>query len=509
MKILGIELGSTRIKAVLIDENANVIASGVSEWENELVDGFWSYPLTAVKNGMQEAYANLIKNYGQPLTTVDRIGISAMMHGHLAFDKYDNLLVPFRTWRNTNASKASEILSPLLSFNVPMRWSVAQYFQAVLNNEEHVKKIAHLNTLSGYVHYLLTGKRVLGMNDASGIFPLAGLDYDQERLEKFDTLLASYDIMGNFKDLLPSVLPAGAEAGTLTEEGAKWLDPTGNLQPGIVFCPPEGDMGTGIVATGCVAPLSGNISSGTSANLTIVLEKPLRDYYKELDVIATPDGYPAIIIHTNNCTNEINAWVNVFDEALSLFGVKVDKTELFTKLFNHALTSDEKVGGMSGYNFLAGEGLAGTDLGAPLLVRGQEGKLTLANLMQTQIYSAIATLALGVDILDKEGIKIKNVLAHGGYYKTPIVGQSATSAILKTPVTVMNTSSEGGAWGMALLALYSTQNSTTLSGFLDKIFASAQKSTLIASEEEQKKCDEFIKNYKKYLSIAQTASKLQ
>lgn len=509
MKILGIELGSTRIKAVLIDENANVIANGVSEWENELVDGFWSYPMSAVKSGMQEAYANLVKNYGQTITTVDRIGISAMMHGHLAFDKDDNLLVPFRTWRNTNASQASEILSPLLSFHVPMRWSVAQYFQAVLNGEEHVKKIANINTLSGYVHYILTGKRVLGMNDASGIFPLYGDNYDEKMLEKFDTLLSSYDIKGNFKDLLPTVLPAGANAGTLTQEGAKWLDPTGNLQPGIEFCPPEGDMGTGIVATGSVAPLCGNISSGTSANLTIILEKPLSSYYKELDVIATPDGYPAVIIHTNNCTNEINEWIGVFNEALSLFGVKVDKNELFTKLFNHALTSDKNVGEMVGYNFLAGEGLANTDKGAPVLVRGQEGKLTLANLMQAQIYSAIATLALGVDILDKEGIKIKSILAHGGYYKTPIVGQSATSAVLKTPVTVMNTSSEGGAWGMALLALYSTQNSITLSAFLDKIFANVEKTTLVASDEEQKKCDEFISNYKKFLPVAQKASKVQ
>ncbi len=509
MKVLGIELGSTRIKAVLIDENAKILASGVSEWENELTDGFWSYSMQAVKEGLQSAYANLVKNYGLPITSLGRIGISAMMHGHLAFDKNDNLLVPFRTWRNTNASKASEILSPLLSFNVPMRWSVAQYFQAVLNNEEHVKHIAHLNTLSGYVHYLLTGKRVLGMNDASGIFPLLGASYDEERLKKFDTLLNSYDITGNFKDLLPTVLPAGAVAGTLTKEGAKLLDPTGNLQPGIEFCPPEGDMGTGIVATGSVAPLSGNISSGTSANLTIILEKPLSNYYKELDVISTPDGFPAIIIHTNNCTNEINEWINIFDEALSLFGVKADKSELFTKLFNHALLSDDNVGEMVGYNFLAGEGLAGTDKGAPLLVRGQEGNLTLANLMQTQIYSAIATLSLGIDILDKEGIKIKNILAHGGYYKTPIIGQSATSAILKSPVTVMNTSSEGGAWGMALLALYSTQNSITLSNFLDKIFEHTEKTTLVANDEEQKKCDKFISNYKKYLSVAQTASKAQ
>ncbi len=509
MKILGIELGSTRIKAILIDENAKILATGVSEWENELNDGFWSYPMNAVKDGVQNAYANLVKNYGQAITTVDRIGISAMMHGHLAFDKDDNLLVPFRTWRNTNASKASEILSPLLAFNIPMRWSVAQYFQAVLNNEAHVKKIAHLNTLSGYVHYLLTGEKVLGMNDASGIFPLLGDDYDEERLKKFDTLLRSYDIIGNFKDLLPSVLPAGASAGKLTKEGAIWLDPTGTLQPGIEFCPPEGDMGTGIVATGSVAPLNGNISSGTSANLTIVLEKPLVNYYKELDVIATPDGYPAIIIHTNNCTNEINEWINLFDETLQLFGLKVSKGELFEKLFTYALNSDKNVGGMVGYNFLAGEGLAGTDKGSPLLVRGQDGKLNLANLMQTQIYSAIATLALGVDILNKEGIKIKSVLAHGGYYKTPIIGQTATSAILKTPVTVINTSSEGGAWGMALLALYSTQNSITLSSFLNKIFSSTQKSTLVASKEEQEKCDEFISNYKKYLPVVQTASKLQ
>ena len=509
MKILGIELGSTRIKAVLIDENAKILATGVSEWENELVDGLWSYPMQKAKSGMQEAYADLVKNYGKAITTLDRIGISAMMHGHLAFDENDNLLVPFRTWRNTNSAKAGEILSELLDFHVPTRWSVSQYFQTVLNKEEHVKKIAHLNTLSGYVHYLLTGKRVLGMNDASGIFPLLRNDYDEERLKKFDTLLSSYDIKGKCKDLLPSVLPAGANAGALTEEGALLLDPTGNLQPGIPFCPPEGDMGTGMIATGSVEPLCGNISSGTSANLTVILEKPLSRAYEELDVIATPDGYPAVIIHTNNCTNEINEWINVFDEALKLFGLNVSKGELFEKLFNYALKSDIDVGGMTGYNFLAGEGLAGTNKGAPLLVRGQDGNLNLANLMQTQIYSAIATLSLGIDILDKEGIKLKKVLAHGGFYKTPLIGQSATSAVLKTPVTVMNTASEGGAWGIAVLALYSTQNSITLSAFLDKIFESAEKTVLEASTEEKDKYAEFLRNYIRYLPVAKTASSLQ
>lgn len=509
MKILGIELGSTRIKAVLIDENAKIIATGVSEWENELVDGLWSYSMQSVTEGLQASFADLVKNYGQPITSVDRIGISAMMHGHLAFDKNDNLLVPFRTWRNTNSAKAGEILSELLSFHIPTRWSVSQYFQAVLNNEKHVKDIAHLNTLSGYVHYLLTGKRVLGMNDASGIFPLLGDDYDAQMLEKFDTLLASYDIKGKFKDLLPTVLPAGANAGALTKEGALLLDPTANLLPGAIFCPPEGDMGTGMIATGSVEPLCGNISSGTSANLTVILEKPLSRAYEELDVIATPDGYPAVIIHTNNCTNEINEWINLFDEALKLFGVSVSKGELFSALFTHALKSDKNVGGMAGYNFLAGEGLAGTDKGAPLLVRGQDGSLNLANLMQTQIYSAIATLSLGIDILDKEGIKLKKVLAHGGFYKTPIIGQSATSAVLKTPVTVMNTASEGGAWGIAVLALYSMQNSITLSDFLDKIFESTEKTVLEASKEEKDKYAEFLRNYIHYLPVAKTASSLQ
>ena len=506
MKVLGIELGSTRIKAVLINENAEILATGVSDWENVLIDGLWSYPIEKVKSGMQEAYTDLIASFGQPLTTVDHIGISGMMHGHLVTDENDNLLVPFRTWRNTNALRASEILTPLFNFNVPMRWSVSQYFQAVLNGEEHVKKIAHVNTLSGYVHHILTGKRVLGMNDASGIFPLLGDDYDEKMLEKFDTLLSSYDISGSFKDLLPTVLCAGENAGYLTEEGAKWLDPTGNLQAGIPFCPPEGDMGTGLIATNCTAPLFGNISSGTSANLTVVLDKPLKNYYKELDVIATPDGHPAVIIHTNNCTNEINAWVNLFEENLALFGVKVSKVELFEKLFNHALNSDLKVGGMTGYNFLAGEPMAGTQTGAPMLIRGQDGVLNLANFMQTQIYSAIATVAFGTDILEKEGIKLKSVLAHGGFYKTPFVGQNATSAILKTPVTVMNTASEGGAWGMAVLALYCLQEKQTLATFLDKVFAKVEKTVVMASEEEMQKRNAFFDNYKKFLPSQIVAS---
>ena len=506
MKVLGIELGSTRIKAVLINENAEILATGVSDWENVLTDGLWSYPIEKVKSGMQEAYKNLVASYGQALTTVDYIGISAMMHGHLVTDENHNLLVPFRTWRNTNAFEASEILTPLFQFHVPMRWSVSQYFQAVINKEKHIKRIAHVNTLSGYVHHILTGKFVLGMNDASGIFPLSGNDYDEKMLEKFDTLLSSYDIEGKFKDLLPTVLSAGENAGYLTEEGAKWLDPTGTLKAGIPFCPPEGDMGTGLIATNCTAPLFGNISSGTSANLTVVLDKPLKNYYKELDVIATPDGHPAVIIHTNNCTNEINAWVNLFEENLALFGVKVSKGELFEKLFNHALNSDLSVGGMAGYNFLAGEPMAGTHTGAPMLVRGQDGVLNLANFMQTQIYSAIATVAFGTDILEKEGIKLKSVLAHGGFYKTPFVGQNATSAILKTPVTVMNTASEGGAWGMAVLALYCLQEKQLLSEFLDKVFAKVEKTVVMASEEEMQKRNAFFDNYKKFLPSQVVAS---
>ena len=505
-KILGIELGSTRIKSVLIDEKTNVLAQGSYEWENELVDGLWSYSLDKVEEGLQASYADLIKNYGEPIKRVDAIGISAMMHGYLAFDKNNKLLAPFRTWRNTNTGEAASELTELFQFNVPMRWSVSQYYQSVLDGLEHVGQVAHLTTLAGYVHYRLTGKRVLGIDDASGMFPVYGRLYDKTMLQKFNALLKDKGVAVDFESLLPEVLLAGENAGALTDAGAKWLDKSGNLQSGILLCPPEGDMGTGMVATNSVAPRTGNVSSGTSANFTVILEKPLKNYYKEIDVIATPDGYPAALVHTNNCTTEINEWVNTFGEVLTLFGYKVDKGELFSKLFEVSIQSDSQVGGLLSYNFLAGEPLAGTQKGAPLVARMPDGNMSLANFMQAQIYSAIATLALGKDILEKEEVQIDSVLAHGGFYKTNFIGQNATSAVLNAPVTVMKTAAEGGAWGMAILALYATDNSKSLSTFMQDVFADADKKVVTASNAEKKKCACFMERYRKGLCVEKTLS---
>lgn len=507
-KILGIELGSTRIKSVLTDENAVILAQGVYEWENVLVDGLWSYPMSEVEKGIRESYASLVKNYGQTISTLDAIGVSAMMHGHLAFDKDDNLLVPFRTWRNTHTLKASEELSTLLSFNVPMRWSCSQYYQAVLDNEDHVKNIAHLNTLAGYVHYRLTGERVLGLNDGSGVFPLDGDKYDKKRMVLFNERLKEKGVEVDFESLIPKVLPAGSIAGRLTEEGAKWLDETGNLQAGCILCPPEGDMGTGIVATNSVSPNTANVSAGTSVNMTVTLGKPLNNYYKELDVIATPDGNPAVIIHSNNCTTEINAWVETFDEVLKLFGKEVPKGELYEKLFKVSLDSDNTVGEIVSYNFTAGEPIVGTMDGSPMTLRSPDGNMSLANFMQSQMYSAVAPISFGVGILENEGVKVEKVLAHGGFYKTDFVGQNATSAMLKIPVTVQETASEGGAWGMALLALFSTVKGKTLPQFLQDIFGLMKNKVVMASEEEISKCDNFMKNYKKMLKTAKLASEL-
>ena len=505
-KILGIELGSTRIKAVLIDENAKILAQGNHSWENILVDGLWSYSMEKIDEGVKACYADLVKQYGDDIDTVDYIGVSGMMHGYMAFDKDDNLLVPFRTWRNTNTAEAAAELSSVFRFNIPLRWSVAQYYQSVLDRLPHVKDVAFLTTLSGYVHYRLTGQKVLGIDDASGMFPVSGRSYDQDMMEKFNALLRTHGIHTNFEDLLPEVKLAGECAGVLTPAGAKWLDESGKLKPGIPLCPPEGDMGTGMVATCSVTPKTANVSSGTSANFTVVLDKPLQKYYREIDVVATPDGHPTALIHTNNCTSELDKWINLFAQALSLFGAQIDKSELYAKLYTTALSCDENVGGITSYNFIAGEPLAGTVKGAPMVMRTQDGVMNLANFMQAQIYSAIATLALGMDILEKEKVVIESVLAHGGFYKTDFVGQNATSAVLKAPVTVLQTASEGGAWGMALLALYASQPQKDLSEFLADIFENIPKTVVMADGQELRKCENYMQRYRKGLQVQKAAS---
>lgn len=506
-KYLGIELGSTRIKAVLTDENANIIAQGSYEWENTLVGGLWSYSLDEAWEGLQKSYSELNaaynEKYGEYITDLSAIGISGMMHGYLALDSRGNLLSPFITWRNTNAAKAAEKLSSLFGFNVPMRWSVSQYYQHYLNGSAHLKDVDFLTTLSGYIHYKLTGKRVLGICDASGMFPVSDGDYDAVMLKKLNTLLGF-----DFKTILPEALLAGQYAGELTEEGARLLDKSGRLKAGIPLCPPEGDMGTGMICTNAVAPRTANISSGTCANLTVVLEKPLKNYYKQIDVISTPAGSPAALIHTNNCTTEINEWVSLFGEVAELAGAKITRSELFEKLFEKSLESGYD-SGITAYNFLAGEPLAETEQGAPMVFRRQDGNLNLANFMQAQIYSAISTIALGMDILRAEDVKIKSVTAHGGFYKTKFVGQNATSALVGAPVTVMENAGEGGAWGIAILANYMTENGIPLTEFLRILFVNVGKTTVTANEAERRKFNAFIAAYKKGLTAERAASKVR
>ncbi len=509
-KILGIEFGSTRIKAVLTDENAAVTAQGAFEWENSLVGGLWSYDMNDAVKGLRASYGELAENYekkfGEPLTRVDAIGISGMMHGYLAFDGNGRLLAPFRTWRNTNAKAAAEELTRLFGFHIPMRWSVSQFYQSVLDGLDHVHDVAHLNTLAGYVHSLLTGRRVLGLCEASGMFPVSGGEYDAAMLGKFNSLLRSKGVACDFGALLPEVLPAGAAAGVLTEEGARLIDPSGRLEPGAVLCPPEGDMGTGMVATNSIAPRTANVSSGTSANICIVLEKPLKNYYEEIDILNTPDGHPTALVHTNNCTSEINEWVNMFGEVAALCGAPTDKGELFTKLFRKSLESDGDVGGVTCYNYLAGEPMAGTANGALMTLRRPDGNMTLANFMQAQIYTALAALALGIGILDRENVKIDSVTGHGGFYKTEFVGQNATSAVLGAPVTVMKNAGEGGAWGVALLALFTETGGGSLPAFLEKVFAGTEKTTVSASEDEKAKFQRFMRLYKAGLAAEKLAS---
>lgn len=508
---LGVEFGSTRIKAVLIDEKGTVLSGGSYEWENTLVDGYWSYALSEVWRGLQTAYSALsamyAEKFGAPLDTLDGIGISAMMHGYLAFDAQYDQLVPFRTWRNTRSMQAADELSRELDVTMPQRWCAAHYYQAVLNGESHVRDVAHLHTLSSYVHYMLTGNNVVGIGDASGMFPIADGDYDRARIEKYDRLLARHGVRKDMYALLPSVLPAGENAGTLTAAGARLLDVSGRLQAGIPFCPPEGDMGTGMIATNSVRARTANVSSGTSVNLTVILERPLKNRYREIDEIAAPDGSPAALVHANNCTNEINAWVRLFAEVAELCGAQADRGALFTKLFEKSRESGDDCGKLVGYNFLAGEPLAGTETGAPLVLRAPDGQLDLADFMQMQIYSAVSVLALGMDILYGEGVGIDSVTAHGGFYKTEFVGQNATAAVLNAPVTVMKNAGEGGAWGIALLALYAGQKKGTLAEFLDTVFRNTEKVTVTASEAEMRKCAAYLARYKQNLPAAQAAAR--
>ena len=512
---LGIEFGSTRIKAVLVGSDNTPIAQGDHSWENQLKDGIWTYDMEDVWAGLKDCYAKLKKDvkekYDVTLTDIGAIGFSAMMHGYLAFDKNGELLVPFRTWRNTITEEASEILTKEFNYHIPQRWSIAHLYQAILNNEEHVKDIDFITTLDGYVHRVLTGERVLGVGEASGMFPinLETKDYDETMVSKFDALNASRGFSWKLRDIMPKVLLAGDEAGVLSAEGAKILDPDGDLKAGIKMAPPEGDAGTGMTATNSIAVRTGNISAGTSVFAMVVLEEDLKKVHEEIDLVTTPTGNLVGMVHCNNCTSDLNAWVNLFKENLEAFGVKVDPNDLYGTLYRKALEGDKDCGGLTSFNYFSGETITGFTQGRPLFVREENCKFNLANFMRTNLYSALAALKIGVDIMTREeNVKVDRMLGHGGLYKTPLVGQSITAAALNTPVYVMETAGEGGAWGMALLASYALNkdNGETLDDFLNnKVFNGAEGSKVDPDPEDVKGFDEFIKRYKAAIPVEQAA----
>ncbi len=488
---LGIELGSTRIKAVLIDENHNPVASGSYAWENDLVDGVWVYPLEKAVTGLRACYADLRqdveKKFGQPLVQIAAMGISGMMHGYLVLDRQGKQLAPFRTWRNTITAPAAAELTKLFQFNIPQRWSIAHLYQAILNGESHVKDIARLTTLSGYIHDLLTGENVIGVGEASGMLPYDDTmgDFDSTRVAQFDKLIESYGFPWKLRDILPDVKRAGESAGCLTEAGAALLDETGSLRAGIPFCPPEGDAGTGMVATGALLPRTGSISAGTSAFSMQVLEKPLQKYYPEIDVVATPSGKTVAMAHTNTCTSEIDAWVNLIADGIRTMDVDVNLNELYPTLYRKALEGDADCSGIIAFNYFAGEPLTATETGRPMLVRLPDSKLTIANLMRSQLYGAIATLKIGMDMLAREEqVESDRLLGHGGFFKTPGVGQQVLADALNVPISTMETAGEGGPWGMALLAAYMQKKGEdeALEDYLqNKVFATA-KSCCIAPD---------------------------
>ncbi|MDD3403726.1 MAG: FGGY-family carbohydrate kinase [Hespellia sp.] len=514
-RTIGIELGSTRIKAVLIDENHKVLASGGYDWENELINGVWTYDLNDVWTGLQEAYAQMKndvwKQYHEELTEIDAIGISAMMHGYIVVDKNDEQLVPFRTWRNTITGEASEKLTNLFQFNIPQRWSIAHLYQAIINGEEHVENINYLTTLSAYIHWQLTGEKVVGIGDASGMFPIdmKTQDYDEQMICEFNQLIEEKKYGWKLRDILPKVLSAGESAGKLTEKGVKLLDPTGKLKVGIPMCPPEGDAGTGMVATNSVRQRTGNVSAGTSIFGMVVLEQNLSKAYKELDICMTPDGKPVAMAHCNNCSSDLNAWVSLFSEFLKTMDIQIEKSIIFPSLFEKSLEGDMDCGGLMTYNYFSGEHITGFDEGRPLFTRRADAKFSLANFMRAQIYSCFATLKIGMDILRKnEHVQLDEIMGHGGMFKTEGVAQRYLSAAVNTPVTVMETAGEGGSWGIAILAMYMLQKSETelLPDYLsNKVFANMKKDTISATEEETEAFEKFTNKFVKGMLVERAA----
>ena len=514
---LGIELGSTRIKAVLIGDDNVPLASGSHEWENRLENGIWTYTLNDVWSGLQDCYARLTgevwEKYGVAIKKIGAIGFSAMMHGYMAFDGKGELLVPFRTWRNTMTGEAAKELTELFAYPIPQRWSIAHLYQAILNEEPHVKDIAYLTTRAGYVHWKLTGEKVLGVGEASGMFPIDTQTgtFNGRMIGQFDELTAKKN-PGKYGwrlgDILPKVLTAGEQAGVLTPEGAALLDPSGNLEAGIPLCPPEGDAGTGMVATDSVAKRTGNVSAGTSVFAMVVLEKELSRVYDIIDLVTTPSGNLVAMVHCNNCTSDLNAWVNLFAECLESFGVEADRNAIYGTLYRKALEGDADCGGLLAYNYFSGEPVTGFDEGRPLFVRTPDAKFNLANFMRTHLFTSLGALKAGMDILLKEeNIGIDRMFGHGGLYKTPEVGQRITAAALNSPVSVMETAGEGGAWGIAVLAAYMCNGKDmSLEDYLDKkVFAGAKGVTIEPSSEDAEGFDRFMERYKSGLLVERAA----
>ena len=513
--VLGIEFGSTRIKAVLVDENNMPIASGDHDWENRLENGVWTYTLEDIWTGLQDCYQKMTEDvkekYGVAVEKLAAIGFSAMMHGYLAFDKEGNLLVPFRTWRNTITQEASEALTKVFNFHVPQRWSIAHLYQAILNGEEHVPQVDFFTTLDGYIHWQLTGEKVLGVGSASGMFPIDSTikDYDKAMIQKFDELVAPKGFPWKLEHLLPKVLLAGDKAGVLTEEGAKKLDPTGTLQAGCPLCPPEGDAGTGMVATNSVKQRTGNVSAGTSVFAMIVLEKALKRVHEEIDMVTTPSGDAVAMVHCNNCTSDLNAWVNIFKEFAESFGIDVDMNKLFGTLYNKALEGDKDCGGLLAYNYFSGEHITGFEEGRPMFVRTPDSKFSLANFMRANLYTSLGALKVGLDILLKEEeVAIDRITGHGGLFKTKGVGQKILADAMDATVSVMKTAGEGGAWGIALLASYMVNKDAgeALEDYLqNKVFGGDEGEKMDPDPEDVKGFDEFIKRYRAGFPIERAA----
>ena len=514
---LGIELGSTRIKAVLVTDDFKTIATGSFNWENQLEDGLWTYSLEQVWLGIQTSYrqmaANVQSKYHEPLTKIDSIGVSAMMHGYLVFSEKDDLLVPFRTWRNNNTEQSADELTELLNFNIPQRWSIAHLYQAVLNDETHVNDIAHLETLASYVHYKLSGKKVIGIGDASGIFPIDEKTgtYSADLLDKFSDIkkVAGYD--WNVKDILPTVLRAGENAGSLTDEGAKLLDASGKLEGGSLMAPPEGDAGTGMVGTNSVRKRTGNISVGTSAFSMTVLDAPMKKVYKDIDIVTTPSGAPVAMVHVNNSSSDINAWVSIFGEFAAKLGVQLTPDQLYERLFLESTHADADAGGLINYSYLSGENITHMSEGRPLFVRTSNSNFTLPNFIQTQLYAAFAPLKIGMDILSQEEhIQTNVMIAQGGILKTAVVGQQVLANTLNIPITVMSTAGEGGPWGMAVLAIFAKRNNNgqSLEDFLDhEVFVDPESMTLSPEPEGVEGYNKFISRYEAGLPVESEAIK--